>query len=83
MLNCIRKNVKVIPKNIRNDGKCPYCDTKNYLDINNSKTILPPTQPIRNGGRIYSRNNRKRNRITKYKKNRSKKYYHTFTPLKI
>ena len=36
MLNCIRKNVKVIPKNIRNDGKCPYCDTKNYLDINNN-----------------------------------------------
>ena len=40
MLNCIHKNVKVIPKNTlikvaRNDGKCPYCNTKNYLNIKN------------------------------------------------
>jgi hypothetical protein len=49
---------------------------KNHHDSTTCKTILISTQPIiRKGGRIRSKNNRKRNRITKYKKNRSKKYY--------
>jgi ribosomal protein L37AE/L43A len=41
MLNYIRKNAKVISKNtlikvIRNNDKCPYCNTKNYIDIKNN-----------------------------------------------
>lgn len=48
-------------------------------DITNLKKYFPDTPPTSvNGGRIRSRNNRKQNKTTKYKRNRSirnKKYY--------
>lgn len=40
MFSFIRKNAKVLPeknlvKVIYNDGKCPYCNTKNHIAVTN------------------------------------------------